>query len=77
MKRLSEYSINPTFLDPAYKIAIRGIREKINQLQYSVGQQLDIAMKNNLNFDVSKTPEGILCMELQGIIIRLQEEIKA
>ena len=34
-------------------------------------------MKNNLSFDVSKTPEGILCIELQGVINRLREEVKA
>ena len=34
-------------------------------------------MKNNLNFDVSKTPEGIQCMELQEVINRLREEAKA
>ena len=77
MKCLPEYSINPTFLDPAYNIAIKGIREKINQLQFSVGQQLDVAIKNNLKFDVSKTSEGIQCIELQEIIVRLREEIKA
>ena len=65
MKCLSRYSFNPSFLDPTYAVAIRGIREKIHQLQFSVNVQLDIAMKNNLNFDVSKTPKGIRCIELK------------
>ena len=33
-------------------------------------------MKNNLNFDVSRTPEGIQCIELQEVINRLWEEAK-
>ena len=77
MKCLTEYSSNPSFLNPTYAAAIRGIREKIHQLQFSVGAQLDVAMKNNLSFDVSKTPKGILCIELQGVIYRLREEAKA
>ena len=71
------YASNPSFLDPAYAAAIRGIREKNHQLQFSVNEQLDIAMKNNLNFDVSRTPEGIQCIELQEVINRLREEAKA
>ena len=64
------------FLDPAHAAAIRGIREKIHQLQFSVNEQLNIVVKNNLNFDVSKTPEGIRCMELQEIINRFRAEVK-
>ena len=61
MQCLVGYAFNPSFLDPAYAAAIKGIREKIHQLQFSVNEQLDIAIKNNLNFDVSRTPEGIRC----------------
>ena len=71
------YALNPFFLDHAYAVAIRGIREKIHQLQFSVNEQLDIAIKNNLNFDVSRTLEGIRFMELQEIINRLREEARA
>ena len=71
------YASNPSFMDPAYAAAIRGIREKIHQLQFSINEQLDIAVKKNLNFDVSRTPEGIRCMELQKVINRLREEAKA
>ena len=76
MKCLSGYSFNPSFLDPAHAAAIRGIREKIHQLQFSINEQLDIVVKNNLNFDVSKTPGGFRCMELQEIINRHREEVK-
>ena len=77
MRCLMGYASNPSFLDAAYVAAIRGIREKIHHLQFSINEQLNIAIKNNLSFDVSRTPEGIQCMELQKVINRLREEAKA
>ena len=77
MQCLVGYALSPSFLDPAYAAAIRISRENIHQLQFSVNEQLDTATKNNLNFDVSRTPKGIRCMELQELINRLQEEARA
>ena len=65
MQCLIGYALSPSFLDLAYAAAIRIAREKIHQLQFSVNEQLDTVIKNNLNFDVSRTLEGIRCMELQ------------
>ena len=49
MQCLVGYALSPSFLDPAYAAAIRIAREKIHQLQFSVNEQLDTAIKNNLN----------------------------
>ena len=77
MQCLVGYALNPSFLDPAYAVAFRIASEKIHQLQFSVNEQLDIAIKNNLDFDVSRTLEGIQCMDLQALINMLQEEVRA
>ena len=66
-----------SFLDPAFAIAIKLSQEKIAQLEFFVKEQLDIAIKNNVDFDVSSVPETIHCKELQDLINRLQEEAKA
>ena len=65
MQCLVGYALSPSFLDPAYAAVNRIAREKIHQLQFSVNEQLDTAIKNNIIFDVSRTSEGIRCMELQ------------
>ena len=59
-------------------LLLSGLPEKkIHQLQFSINEQLDTAIKNNIDFDVSRTPEGIQCMELQDLINKLQEEARA
>ena len=65
------------FFYPTFAATIRLAREKIHQLQFSINEQLDIATKNNIDFDISRTPEGIRCIELQNLINRLQEEARA
>ena len=77
MKCLVGYALRPSFLDHAFAAAIRLAKEKILQLQFSVNEQLNIATKNNVDFDVSRTLEGIRCIELQDLINRLQEEARA
>ena len=77
MQCLVGYALCPSFSDPAFVVAIKLAREKIAQLEYSVNEQLDIATKHNVHFDVSRTPKTIHCKELQDLINRLQEEARA
>ena len=58
MQCLVGYALRPSFLDPAFFAVIRIAKEKIHQLQFFVNEQLDISTKNNIDFDVSRTPEG-------------------
>ena len=69
------YALCPSFSDPAFVVAIKLAREKIAQLEFSVNEQLDIATKHNVDFDVSKAPETIRCRELQDLINSLQDLI--
>ena len=77
MQCLVGYALQPSFLDPAYLIAIKLARDKIAQLVYSINEQLDIAKKYNVNFDVDKAPESICCKEPQDLNSRLEEEARA
>ena len=58
------YALCPSFSDLAFAIAIRLAKEKIHQLEFSINQQLDIATKSNVDFDVDRTPESIRYREL-------------
>ena len=64
MQCLVGYALHPSFLDPVFVAAIRLAKEKIHQLEFSVNEQLDIATKKNVDFDVSRTPEGFCFKEL-------------
>ena len=59
------------FSDPAFSAAIKLAKEKIAQLEFFVNDQLDIAIKSKVNFDVDRTLESIRSRELQDLINRL------
>ena len=77
MQCLVGYALCPSFLDPAFVATIKLAKEKIAQIEFSVNDQLDIAIKSKVNFDVDRAPETIRCKELQNLINKLQEEARA
>ena len=77
MQCLVGYALCPSFSDLVFAIAIRLAKGKIHQLEFSINQQLDIATKSNVDFDVDRTPESIRYRELEDLINRLQEDARA
>ena len=76
MQCLVGYALRPSFSNPAFAVAIKLAKEKIAQLEFSVNDQLDIAIKSNVDFDVGMAPKTICCKELQDLINRLQVEAR-
>ena len=77
MQCLTKYVLHPTFLDPAFSMAIKLAQEMIDQLNQSINKQLDTAMASKVNLDVDRTLESIHCRELQDLISRLEDEARA
>ena len=54
IKCLIKYALHPTFLDPAFSMAIKLAQEMIDQLNQSINKQVDKAMASKANLDVDK-----------------------